>query len=228
MQMREYARRIRDKTVRAVRQHTFRRAVAGLAQALRAGRQPSARLLEQMVYGWGNEAWSADASFLAALVKWLPRTTGPVVECGPGISTMVLGSAAAVWGRQIHCLEHNSEWAERILRDLPAAARPCVEVNLTPIKSYGDFDWYSLEGLTPPAGIGMVVCDGPPGGTRGGRYGLSQVLGPYLRSGCIILVDDTQRAEDEQVVRRWCSELSASVIDTRNRYTVLSVGGARM
>ncbi len=225
MQMRAFARRLRNHSVRAIRQRVLRLAIGSLGAAVRSGRQPSARVFEQLVYGWGNEAWSANSSFLAAVFEWLPRTSGPILECGPGISTFVLASAAAASGRRVHSLEHNGEWAERIMRELPEGLRPSVEMNLAPIKSYEEFDWYSLDTLIPPQGIGYVVCDGPPGNTRGGRYGLSPILGSFLKPGCIILIDDTQRPQEDQIVHRWCGELSASVLHKGDTYSVLSVRG---
>jgi hypothetical protein len=226
MQMRALARRIRNNSVRAIKQRALRRALESLTAALRDGRQPSPRLFEQLVYGWGNEAWSASAPFLAAIFEWLPRTSGPIVECGSGISTFVLASAAAISGRRVHTFEHNSEWAERIVRELPATLRPSVEMILAPIRSYGDFDWYSLDSITPPSGVGFVVCDGPPGTTRGGRYGLSPMLGPFLKRGCVVLLDDTQRPQEGEIVGRWCSELSASVMRSGDTFSVLSVGAS--
>ncbi len=226
MQMRAFARRLRNHSLRALRQRALRRAVSGLNAALRTGRKPSLKLFELLVYGWGNEAWSANGPFLSAVFEWLPRTTGPILECGPGISTFVLASAAAITGRRVHSLEHNTEWADRIMQELPPALRPSVDMQLAPIKSYGEFDWYSLDSITPPAGVGFVVCDGPPGTTRGGRYGLSPVLRSFLKPGCIILLDDTQRPAEGEIVRRWCAELPATVVQSGGTYTVLSVDRA--
>lgn len=226
MQMRAFARRLRNNSLRALRQRALRRAVSGLSAALRNGRKPPLKLFELLVYGWGNEAWSANAPFLSAVFDWLPRTTGPILECGPGISTFVLAGAAAIAGRRVHSLEHNGEWADRIMRELPPALRSSVDIQLTPIKSYEQFDWYSLDSITVPAGVGLVVCDGPPGTTRGGRYGLSPMLGSFLKPGCIVLLDDTQRPAEGEIVRRWCAELPAAVVQSGGTYTVLSVGGS--
>lgn len=50
------------------------------------------------------------------------------------------------------------------------------------------------------------------------------VLGSYLSPGCILLLDDTQRPEERAIVRRWCIELDASVIDEADTFAVLLVG----
>jgi hypothetical protein len=57
----------------------------------------------------------------------------------------------------------------------------------------------------PPA-FQLVICDGPPGETPGGRYGLWPVLGQRLAPGAVILLDDADRPGEEEVLRRWSTE----------------------
>jgi hypothetical protein len=207
-----------------MRRALLRRSLASLDRTLRAGRQPTKSLMEHLVRGWGNEAWSAGPPLLCAMLEWLPRTSGPIAECGSGISTLVLANAAALAGRQVHSFEHSAEWAARITRELPEHLRSSVELHLAPIRDYGEYDWYSLANDATPDQIGLVVCDGPPGGTRGGRFGLTPVLGSLMAPGCVIILDDTQRAGEHQVVRRWCSEFGASLVREGATYSVLTLG----
>jgi hypothetical protein len=221
--MRVFSRQLRDGYRRSLQRIKLRRSLAILDRTLRLGRQPSQRLIEQLVQGWANESWSADVRLLMAMLEWLPRTTGSIAECGSGISTLVLASAASVTGRQVHAFEHSGEWAARMLRELPQRLRPSLELHVTPIRSYGEFDWYSLDHITAPSNIGFVVCDGPPGGTRGGRYGLVPILRSRMAPGCVILIDDTQRPNEHAIVRRWCNELDAAVVQEGSTYNVLAV-----
>jgi hypothetical protein len=197
--------------------------MAKLDECLRAGRLPDTRLLDRLVRGWSNEAWSAGSPLLSAMLEWLPRSTGTIAECGSGISTLVLASAARAAGRQVFSFEHDPAWAGKLSRSIPEQLRSSVELCVTPIRSYGEFDWYSLDGITPPTDIGFVVCDGPPGKTRGGRYGLAPVLKPFLARGCIVLLDDTQRTSEHEVVQRWCKELNGTVIHEGGTFNVLEV-----
>lgn len=192
---------------------------------LRGGDRPGPALTEQLVRNWGNEAWSANSCYLIAMLEWLPRTSGAIVECGSGLSTLVLAVAAALCGRVLYSFEHDEQWAERILQQLPSSARDYVQLNLTPLRSYGDFDWYSLENLPLPDSIGFVVCDGPPGSTRGGRYGLGAVLGSRMAPQCTLLLDDTQRDAERTVLSRWCAELGGSVIHRADSYAIVRLNG---
>lgn len=225
MSIRSTARKIRDRSVDAVRRIELRVGLARLDRLLRNREPLDAALIRQLWHGWGNGDWSASTPLLEASLYWFARSRGPALECGSGLTTLALAAAAAASGRTLLSLEHLGTWATRSRSLLPARVRPAATVVEAPIRRYDSFDWYALEGCPLPSEIGFVLCDGPPGSTRGGRYGLAPVLGPYLASGCILLLDDTQRAEERAIVQRWCIELGASVIDEAATFTVLLVGG---
>jgi len=221
--MRALARTVRNALQQSHRRVLLRSSLSQLYECMRAGRQPNTRLMERLVRGWGNEAWSAGSALLSAALEWLPKSAGTIAECGSGISTLVLASAAKASGREVFSFEHDPGWAAKLQSAIPDRLRTSVELCVTPIRNYGEFDWYSLEGVTPPTDIGFVLCDGPPGSTRGGRYGLGPVLKPYLARGCIVLLDDTQRTSEHKVVLRWCTELNAEVIHEGGTFNVLQV-----
>ncbi|MGH8218538.1 MAG: hypothetical protein ACREUT_08235 [Steroidobacteraceae bacterium] len=179
------------------------------------------------MHGWGNEAWCGSALFLAAMFQWLPQTNDSILECGSGLSSLLLASAAVLAGRHVHSLEHDGEWAALVTRRMPERLKPSVSICTVPLKSFDGFDWYAVEPGSLPAPIGFVVCDGPPASTRGGRYGLGPVLGSDLAPGCIILLDDTQRVGEREIVNRWCNELGAVVVREGGTYTVLRVDQAQ-
>jgi hypothetical protein len=195
-----------------------------LDECIRAGKIPEAPLVARLVRGWENEAWSADVPLLTGLLEWLPRSSGTILECGSGLSTLVLGTLARISGRRVLSLEHDPQWAARVERDLPQDLRATIDVCVTPIRNYGEFDWYSLDGVRLPSDIGFVLCDGPPGSTRGGRYGLGPVLMPLLAPGCIVLLDDTRRASEQDIMNQWCAQFGAAVRDGSSTYHVLEVG----
>jgi hypothetical protein len=224
MSMRAIARRLRDGARQSVQRRVLQQSLVTLERTLQSGRPPAERLMEQLVYGWGNEAWSADASLLLAILEWLPRTTGPIAECGSGLSTLILACSASMSGRTVHSFEHDPMWAERVLHCLPLHLRANLSLHLTPIRSYGEFDWYSLDDIRLPPSIGFVLCDGPPGGTHGGRYGLAPLLQSHLAPGCLVLLDDTQRPGEHEIIRRWGAESDASLVHEDDTFSVLSMG----
>ena len=56
--------------------------------ALNAGNH----VIERLITGWGNEVWSAGADFLREILKETARGTGPILECGSGLTTARIGS----------------------------------------------------------------------------------------------------------------------------------------
>jgi hypothetical protein len=227
MQTRAVARTIRDSLRSSLRRIQLRSALSSLERVLDRNALPDSQLMKQLVQSWGNEAWSASEPFLNAILQWLPRTQGAIVECGSGLSTLMLGVAASKSARIVCSLENDPDWEARVRAAIPERVRPSVRLLSTPIRSYGDFDWYTTEGKAIPAQIGFVICDGPPGSTRGGRYGLVPVLEKAFAPGCIVLLDDTQRDAEREVMELWCSKFGAQIVDRGETYCALRIGGAR-
>lgn len=78
------------------------------------------------------------------------------------------------------------------------------------LASYGDYTWYVPPLEQMPSGFGLVICDGPPGDTLGGRYGMLPVMKTRLARHCVILLDDVQRPAEREVAERWARELGTT------------------
>lgn len=142
-----------------------------------------------LVACWNNP-WSIPLDELAALVGAVRATTGAVLECGSGLSTIVM-AAAAEDGREVWALEHDTGWLMRV----SAEARRCVtgaQICYAPLKAYGDCDWYTVPPGVPQE-LGMIFCDGPLARTKGGRNGIlaADVLERLAPGGAFIIDDAT-------------------------------------
>jgi len=71
------------------------------------------------------------------------------------------------------------------------------------MRDYGEFHWYEPPLQSMPEQFRLVICDGPPGDTPGGRRGLLPVMNARLRPGSIVLLDDAQRSGEIEAIRRW-------------------------
>lgn len=192
-------------------QFQFWRAMRQFLRTVQEGKETAdPHLLAELVRGWGN-SWSAQLEFLEASLRATREADGPILECGSGLSTLLIGAVAQSRGARVWTLEHEPKWANRVQKYLRKYRIHSVTMCMAPIRSFGDFDWYALTSLqTIPGKISLVVCDGPPGGTRGGRYGLVPVMLDKLRPDCTILLDDGARDEESAIAARWARMLDAS------------------
>lgn len=163
-------------------------------------------LLRELVFGWGNPEWSAREEYLAACIDGALEARGPILECGSGLTTLVMGSIAAGRGGTHWALEHSPEWAAKLRVWLTALGLDSTYLLESPLKSYGAYDWYDPPLDELPEEFGFVVCDGPPADTRGGRFGLMPVLQDRLSLGCVVLLDDAERTEEQEIAQRWVGE----------------------
>lgn len=179
----------------------------------------------ELVYGWGNAGFSSEPEYLDAVAAEAAATRGAILECGSGLTTLVLTTIAAGEGRAVWSLEADPDWCRTIQLALGRLGLS-AELRLAPLRNYGDFDWYDVESLELPL-FSLVVCDGPAGRTRGGRFGLVPVLRDRLDVGCTILLDDAERPGEREVLRRWDAEagLRHELRGREKRYAVARVVG---
>ena len=190
------------------RDSVFQQAMQQFLQDPGACASPGNPILTDLIYGWGNEAWSAKDEYLACCIDHALKSNGPILECGSGLSTILLGAVAKRQGQLHWVLEHKPAWATKVQNYLNNYQLDSV-VYSRPLKDYGDFCWYDAPLDKMSDSFFMVVCDGPPGRTKGGRYGLIPTMRERLQSGCVILLDDAYREAELKIAKRWGSELGA-------------------
>lgn len=184
------------------------------------------QIWQDLVDGWDDKRWSVGVEYLDAVAGAAVAEGGPILECGSGLTTLVLAAVAEHTGSRVWTLEHDAGCFGRVesrLRRLRLEAN----VRCAPLLDYGDFDWYDVESSTLPS-FSLVVCDGPPKRTRGGRFGLLPVLGDRLATGCVVLLDDAARPEEREVMARWAANrpLRYEVRGTERPYAAVELAAA--
>ena len=191
-------------------QRKLERAVARV-RSLPLGQVPTTEMLLELQAGWSNEGYAARTDYLAEVAKMAVTVSSPILECGSGLTSILCGLLAGRRGVRTYSLEHFPEWRARVNATLERLRIPQVQVFTAPLREYDGFDWYDAPLADLPPEFGLVICDGPPGTTAGGRYGLMPVLGDRLPPGSIILLDDTERASEVEVMRRWSAGTPVTV-----------------
>ena len=161
---------------------------------------------------WGNPQFSVCVPFLIRLVELVEQTSGPILECGSGLTTLIL---AKVTERPIVVLEHDKEWLDKLRAFWDNKVPANVDLRHTPIKKYlpeqqgeREYYWYDV-GVGLPENIDLVICDGPPTGIKGianvvpMRMGLLPVVRTWLKPGVKILMDDYLKPEQDKTVQHW-------------------------
>lgn len=173
----------------------------------------SEQALGDLLYGWNN-TWSLGEEMICQLWDDAWHTRGPVLECGSGLSTVLLAAVAEQRRIEVVTLEHDQAWYQRMRRVLAAFGFSRVRLVHAPLVESATYSWYDVPpGL--PAAFTLVICDGPPGNTRGGRYGLLPRMGQSLAPDCVILVDDASRPGEQAVLERWAREFSVRGRESR-------------
>jgi Methyltransferase domain len=166
------------------------------------------RFLRRLRWAWANPN-SAAVEYLVAVAEAAAATRGTVLECGSGLSTIVLGAISQRTGNQVVSLENSSWWSRHVRWCLGLARAEKVDYRVRPLRSFGDFDWYDLG--APVQDVTLVICDGPIASSHGGRYGLLPLCREYLAPDARILLDDFERPSERSVVQRWSDEFGWSV-----------------
>lgn len=173
--------------------------------------QRNPRLLSRLIYGWGNETFSAHEEYLRACLRHGLRFSSSILECGSGLTTVLVGALLDKNGGTMCSLEHKSLWRDRVQAVLDRYQIRSVQLLMAPLTSYGEFTWYGPPHGSLPIDISLVICDGPPAGGPGGRYGAVPLMRERLRRGAVVLLDDAGRKEEREIASRWANELGAGM-----------------
>ncbi len=168
-------------------------------------------ILRPLLDAGGYLPWSTGAMRPAGLVMvcneimYANRTT--IVECGSGVSTVVLARLLRARGRgALIAVEHDAGWASRV-RELLAGEglEDVARVVHAPLS--GDPRWYDRAAVQElPVGIDLLVVDGPPAHLPGDalrRAPALELLDPRLAPGATVVLDDIDRPGERDVLAGW-------------------------
>ena len=201
---------IKRPAKKAVLRYLFRQAMRE-ATILQPGEAPSRDLLTRLRVGWDNQGWDAKLDYFETIVAAAATTEGPILECGSGLTTLLLGQVAGRRNVQTWSLEHNLLWHQRVSSALRTHHVGGVKLCLSHLRNYEGFNWYAPPLSEMPSDFSLVICDGPPDLANGGRYGLLPILGSRLKKGAVILFDDVREPGQPEVLRRWSAEYGVQV-----------------
>lgn len=170
--------------------------------------------------------WAASADFLLLLAEHaLAKKPEKILECGSGLSTVILAKCVQLNGRgHIYSLDHDERYAEQTRQQLQKyGLETCATVVHAPLvdQIVNDLQckWYDLDALRRgPKVYDLIVIDGPPMPFgKMIRLPAGPVLLPFLAEGGAAFLDDAARDDERAIVERWRAdfpELSYSAPET--------------
>jgi hypothetical protein len=165
------------------RNDVIRGSVEDVIQALEDGEE-ALEDFKLLAERWGNKPWAATPEF--AELAWKMALTMPkghtILECGSGITSIVLAVAARKYGYKHIILENNEVWRnvlESWFKKLGLNSE-IVAAAYNHVKR-----WYNYE----PKKANFILIDGPPRDIGADRY--YPLRQPWAK-GCAVLADDTR------------------------------------
>jgi precorrin-6B methylase 2 len=166
------------------------------------------------------------------------RAEGPVtiVDLGSGSSTVLDALVLQSTGRGGHVFALEADPATAAETRAALALHgvrniaTVVDAPLTQVKLPDGTasPWYAMNQLTGISEIDILFVDGPEGTAAGlARFPAFPLLAERLKPGALVVLDDTNRADEKAIVRLW-KELEVAgrrleVIREHNRSTVMRV-----
>jgi predicted O-methyltransferase YrrM len=154
---------------------------------------------------------------LALLLYELVHAHEPtlVVECGAGVSSLVLGYALeSVGAGRLIAFEHDGGHAQRtaalVRRHRLERQIEIVHSGLQEMRLAGEtWQWYGAEVEETLVGkrARLVFVDGPPSSLQPlARYPALRRLSPFLAEDAIVVLDDVARPDEWAITERWLRE----------------------
>src|SRR6476620_11467889 len=97
----------------AILSRRLRRAIREISK-LPKGQIPTRRMLTDLLTGWSNEGYAANLEYFEEVAKISVASEGPILECGSGATTVLLGLLCGQRGKEVWSLEHSAEWQQRV------------------------------------------------------------------------------------------------------------------
>lgn len=199
---------VRDSLAASIRRQTMQ-TLKYVGETIRDGEETAETYREALKYV--NNPWGAREDVLAAAVLLARKCTGPILEAGSGLSTVLM---AAATDQTVWCLEHDPFYAVQTKYFARQAGVENIAIVTATIKD----GWYDLsedmDGLPDKFSLGVV--DGPPR-YFGDRMKFFDIFGDRCEA---FLADDADNAEYSDQLTEWASQ-NGRTVEINERAAVL-------
>jgi hypothetical protein len=173
--------------------------------------------------------WALGANAIAWLLREMhARESHTVVELGPGTSSVILGCNNYL-NLEMVGIEHDQRFVESVTKQLALNGLDTYRLVHIPLKAlrheHRTVQWYDDQILDVlPERIEVLIVDGPPNwsGTKN-RSPAWPMLQDRMPNGAIVLVDDTHRSDERQMVNQWVGQGNLTMLHDGDTFVALEV-----
>ncbi len=157
-------------------------------------------------------------------IRLQPRV---IVEAGSGVSSVIISEWLRSVGSEARhfALDHLEKYA---LETAQKVENPNSQVVFAPLKDYQigqrSWKWYDIQPLEGAGPIDLLIIDGPPEDIQQeARFPALPLLWEQLSPGAVIILDDTNRADEQAIIKKWKAQydLKAQYLYTEKGTTIL-------
>ena len=180
-----------------------------IVEKIRAGTETLTDYTEARNYV--DNRYGALEDVLAISVKLAREATGPIIEAGSGLTTILMAAATK---HTVYCLEHSPLYAEQLRHLVTESGVDGIGLCVCPVSD----GWYDLSGKTLPERFSFGLNDGPPRQV-GSRAGFMRHFGHRTRT---IVCDDAEDPEYRAYLTTWAADHDFSAVFVEPRAAILS------
>ena len=177
--------------------------------------------------------WAVSPDALLYLLRTaIQHQARSIVECGSGVSTIILAKYAKENGEgHVFSLDHDEVYAEKTrqmlrLHSLDSFATVITAPLAETTVDNKTYTWYSVHALAAlPTEIDMIFVDGPPAPEGSfNRYPALQMLESRMHAECRIVMDDIIRKDELEISKLWATRMGrtdVTYLDVEKRMAII-------
>lgn len=147
--------------------------------------------LEKLVGYSPYPPYALPANGLLELYEQASRARGHILECGTGLSTIIIGLALKGSHYQLYSLEHDIEWLNKTATWLKRYNITNVNLIYAPLHPFKDGNWYGIYPQDLPENIDIILLDGPPRSVSKREIAWDNIK-QLLYDARVIIIDDCE------------------------------------
>ncbi len=187
-----------------------------LDRALRRALEPAPglideRLIEEICDAWGSPESYAVDGHLRALLAEVPKAHGHVLQCGAGLTTVLLAVALAHRGVHLWALESNAQSAAAVRSWLAQYELNQAHVVTARAEIGRAGVGYAVDVGRIKGPLSLVICEASQAHPGNAGWILPRIA-DRLDPKAVVMVCDVRKREEVDAVAAWCRASDASFV----------------